>query len=81
MAGKPTIAQLLPSPMNCALDGRWKDGTKRGAALAACHGDPGSFACLIMLAGCGTPTPQPHFKIGQPYKINGTWYLRSRDPL
>ena len=33
-----------------------------------------AFACLIMLAGCGTPEPQPHFKIGQPYKINGTWY-------
>jgi rare lipoprotein A len=32
-------------------------------------------ACLITLAGCGgTPTPQPHFKIGQPYKVNGTWY-------
>jgi rare lipoprotein A len=33
-----------------------------------------AFACLMTLAGCGGPTPQPHFKVGQPYKINGTWY-------
>ena len=32
------------------------------------------LACLVMLAGCGSPEPRPHFKIGAPYKINGTWY-------
>lgn len=29
---------------------------------------------LAALAGCGAPEPQPHYKIGQPYRINGTWY-------
>src|ERR671918_2726068 len=28
----------------------------------------------VMLAGCGSPEPRPHYKIGAPYKINGTWY-------
>jgi rare lipoprotein A len=29
----------------------------------------------LALAGCGsTPSPQPHFKVGSPYKINGRWY-------
>ena len=29
----------------------------------------------LMVAGCGSsPEPQPHFKIGSPYKINGQWY-------
>jgi rare lipoprotein A len=33
------------------------------------------LACLLALASCsGSPEPQPHFKIGAPYKINGTWY-------
>ncbi len=33
-----------------------------------------ALAGLAMLAGCSSPEPRPHFKIGQPYKINGTWY-------
>jgi rare lipoprotein A len=33
------------------------------------------LAYLVLLAGCGgAPEPQPHYKIGAPYKINGTWY-------
>jgi rare lipoprotein A len=30
---------------------------------------------ILLAAGCSSPpTPHPHFKIGQPYKINGRWY-------
>lgn len=30
---------------------------------------------VLMVAACGSsPEPQPHFKIGNPYKINGQWY-------
>ena len=33
------------------------------------------LAYLLMLAGCGgAPEPRPHYKIGEPYRINGTWY-------
>jgi rare lipoprotein A len=38
------------------------------------------FAWLIvlgalLLGGCGsTPAPNPHFKVGSPYKISGNWY-------
>jgi rare lipoprotein A len=33
------------------------------------------LAYLLLLAGCGgAPDPQPHYKIGAPYRINGTWY-------
>jgi rare lipoprotein A len=29
----------------------------------------------LALAGCSSaPTPHPHFKVGQPYKVNGQWY-------
>ncbi|HEX5078231.1 MAG TPA: septal ring lytic transglycosylase RlpA family protein [Geminicoccaceae bacterium] len=28
----------------------------------------------LMLAGCGSPEPRPHYKIGEPYRINGTLY-------
>ena len=29
----------------------------------------------LVVAGCSSgPSPHPHFKVGQPYKINGTWY-------
>lgn len=31
----------------------------------------------LWLAGCGSSShegPRPHFKVGQPYKINGQWY-------
>jgi rare lipoprotein A len=48
--------------------GRWRAGAWLAAALA------------LSLGGCGTSTaPQPpatgpHFKIGQPYRINGQWY-------
>ena len=29
----------------------------------------------LVVAGCGSsPSPDPHFKIGSPYRINGTWY-------
>jgi rare lipoprotein A len=39
-------------------------------------------AFVLMLAACGSSDPpappaggpSPHFKIGQPYRINGTWY-------
>jgi rare lipoprotein A len=39
-------------------------------------------ALVLTLAACGSPSsvappaagPGPHFKIGQPYKINGRWY-------
>ncbi len=41
---------------------RWKIGVWAG------------LACLVALAGCSGPEPRPHFKIGAPYKINGTWY-------
>jgi rare lipoprotein A (peptidoglycan hydrolase) len=39
-----------------------------------------SAALVLALAACGSdssrpaPGPRPHFKIGQPYKINGQWY-------
>ena len=30
---------------------------------------------VLAAAGCSSaPSPHPHFKIGQPYKINGRWY-------
>jgi rare lipoprotein A len=32
------------------------------------------LGCLVLLAGCGSPDPRPHFKVGQPYRINGTLY-------
>ena len=29
----------------------------------------------LVATGCSSgPSPHPHFKVGQPYKINGTWY-------
>jgi len=29
----------------------------------------------LAVAGCSSgPAPHPHFKVGQPYKINGQWY-------
>lgn len=40
----------------------------------------GSAALVLALSACGSDParpgkgPGPHFKIGQPYKINGTWY-------
>ena len=35
-----------------------------------------SAALVLAFAACGSDSsgPGPHFKIGQPYKINGTWY-------
>ena len=39
-----------------------------------------SFAWLVVsgslaVAGCGSsPSPHPHYKIGSPYRINGSWY-------
>ena len=41
-----------------------------------------SAALMLALAACGSSVPErpttkghgPHFKIGQPYKINGQWY-------
>ena len=39
-----------------------------------------SAALVLGLAACGSGSsspakgPNPHFKIGQPYQINGTWY-------
>lgn len=36
-----------------------------------------SLAVLAALAAAGcssSPTPQPHFKVGSPYRINGRWY-------
>jgi rare lipoprotein A len=42
---------------------------KRTIAIAA------GLIGLVILAGCGgSSEPRPHFKIGQPYRINGTWY-------
>ena len=30
---------------------------------------------VLGVTGCSSgPSPHPHFKVGQPYKINGTWY-------
>ena len=32
-------------------------------------------AGALVLWGCGSsPSPEPHFKIGSPYRINGSWY-------
>ena len=29
----------------------------------------------LIATGCGSdPSPNPHFKVGRPYKINGNWY-------
>jgi len=29
----------------------------------------------LVVTGCSSgPSPHPHFKVGQPYKINGKWY-------
>ena len=29
----------------------------------------------LIVTGCSSgPSPHPHFKVGQPYKINGNWY-------
>jgi rare lipoprotein A len=29
----------------------------------------------LVVAGCGSsPSPHPHFKVGSPYRINGSWY-------
>jgi rare lipoprotein A len=29
----------------------------------------------LVVTGCSSgPAPHPHFKVGQPYKINGNWY-------
>lgn len=39
---------------------------------------------LLALGACATPRqtaePSPHFKIGEPYKINGRWYYPRHDP-
>jgi rare lipoprotein A len=32
------------------------------------------LVALTLLAGCGGPEPRPHYKIGPPYQIDGTWY-------
>jgi len=32
-----------------------------------------SLVLVVLLAGCGSD-PQPHYKIGKPYRINGTVY-------
>jgi len=37
----------------------------------------GALCGVLWLAGCGGNSregPRPHFKVGQPYKINGRWY-------
>jgi rare lipoprotein A len=59
-------------------------------AVRRAGGWQASFACwlagvlVLGLAGCGSSNreapppaagPGPHFKIGQPYKINGQWYF------
>lgn len=43
-----------------------------------------AFCTAVILAGCVAPrppaTPQPHYKVGQPYKVNGRWYYPREDP-
>lgn len=43
------------------------------------------LAAALALAACATPryervTPNPHYKVGKPYKINGRWYRPAHDP-
>ena len=47
----------------------------------------GAVAILLAVAGCATTpqkssreTPSPHYKVGNPYKINGRWYRPAVDP-
>lgn len=39
---------------------------------------------FVALAACATPRqaggPSPHYKIGEPYKVNGRWYYPAADP-
>jgi rare lipoprotein A len=33
------------------------------------------LGALVALAGCSSsPSPRPHFKIGEPYEVGGKWY-------
>jgi rare lipoprotein A len=59
--------------MNCGLDGTEKR-PKRVLHVQRTLAIWLGLASLVMLAGCGSPEPRPHFKIGEPYQINGTWY-------
>lgn len=39
------------------------------------------LACLVLLAACSTERgPTGHYKLGQPYQINGKWYYPEYDP-
>ncbi len=45
------------------------------------------MALVVMLVGCVTPqsqprpvSPQAHYKVGKPYKVNGRWYYPREEP-
>ena len=61
----------------CFLNGTQEDNALIPATKGTKHASRWMLALsVLILAGCssGSPEPQPHFKIGQPYKINGRWY-------
>lgn len=44
-----------------------------------------ALSAVLALAACATPhyeraAPNPHYKVGKPYKINGQWYRPALDP-
>ena len=44
-----------------------------------------ALGLALVMAACATPryeppSPNPHYKVGKPYKINGRWYRPALDP-